>query len=280
MMHIATAGDIGVFSGIELMMYSTMRHNDHVRWHILTMDCEVDYTEQHVIRGFKAISKDQADWLTYMVRFMDVDSTVEVHDMAAIHEQYFARAVNNTSNFTPYAALRLALDRIPEIPHCLYLDADIIVQENLIFMYDRYLSQEIEIAAYSSPGACEGWGELVSGVMVMDLERMRETGRLERARQFYHRFPYKYPDQMAIEKSGKWTRLSPDYDYIEDHKKAEFKPAILHFTNNNEGKICTMREGDFYRFYPEHMPLYEGIQTIKNVYYNYFPDRRPQEGCC
>lgn len=277
MMHIATAADVGVFSGLELLMYSTMLHNDHVAWHILTMDCDVDYTDQHMIRHFTAITPEQRDWLTYMVRFMDVDSTVEFIDMEEYHERYFARSVNNTSPFTPFTALRLALDQFPHIPHCWYIDVDCIVQDNLVFAYDRYLSKGIEVAGYSSHDARDGWGELVAGVMILDLNRMRETGRMERARQYYHRFHWRFPDQMAMEMSGKWTKMSIDYDYIDDHKLAQFTPAILHFTNCNKGKIYTMAEGEFYRYYPEHLYLYKGIQTVKSVYYNYFPDRRPPD---
>ena len=40
-LHIATAGNDTVLPGVEMLIYSAMKYNKHVVWHILTMDCDV-----------------------------------------------------------------------------------------------------------------------------------------------------------------------------------------------------------------------------------------------
>lgn len=269
-MHIVLAGDQRMISGMELVIFSTMKYNRDVRWHIFTMDCEVDHKDICQIHVYKRIPQETLDWFNFMIKFMDAGSELTVHDCIEPYHDYLENSVNAYTSFSPYAGLRLVSDVVLEgISNCLYLDSDVIVQADLGWMYSQYTQMDCDYAAYVTPGACEGWGEMISGVVVFNLDRIRRSGFLERARNNYNRFQYQYPDQTAMAKAGDPEKLPETYDYIDDHKMAPYKPAILHFTNANKCKIYTVPEGEFYRYYPEHLHLKEGMDVLREVYQNY-----------
>lgn len=266
MMNIVVAGDLNVFSGIEAVIYSTMLHNKNVHWHILTMDLEMAYEERHTGCKFIGLNPNMIEWLSYIVRFMDCNSRLTCHDMHDVYLRYFDNAVNKFTPFTPYASLRLLIDVAIDIPHALYLDADIIVQDELETMYWKYLNKSITYAAYSLPGANAGYGEMISAVILFDLVSCRRTRFLERARYNYNHVEHKFPDQNALALAGDPFPLPETYNYMHDHKAAIHKPTILHFSNDNYCKIYQTDAGSFYRYYPEHRYIKDGLDIIRETY--------------
>ncbi len=92
---------------------------------------------------------------------------------------------------------------------------------------------------------------MVSGVMLMDLKRIREDGFLKRARENIHKNLYQYPDQDALRDAGKPGPLPETYSYLYELEFCAYKPLVLHFTNKLSPKIYS-DEGRtvFYRRYP------------------------------
>ena len=266
-MNIVMAGDAYVLSGIELVIYSAMLHNKNINWYILTMSVEVDDEATSTVTGYCAISEESQNWLKFMVHFMDKNSTITFIDTRELYDEFLSNSVNRTTSFTPYAALRLLIDMaLPDLNRCLYLDADTIVQGSLQEMYDRYTKIHSEYAAYVVPSAKEGFGEMISAVLVMNLDRMRETHFLDRARYFYNTVKSVFPDQAAISLVAEPVKLEETYGYLEDHRKCPYKPIILHFTNVNYKIYSYDNRGEWYRMYPEHLYLKNGIDMVFEIY--------------
>lgn len=264
-LHIVIAGDRGVLPGLEALVYSTMRHNRDVVWHLLTMDIQVDHADG-TGTGYYGISEEEAGWLRKIVTFMDHRSAFIRHDIRELYDRYLAQSVNRETGFTPYTALRLLLDKVLDTDRCLYLDADIIVQGDLRPPYEQWGHADYDYAAYTIPDACDGYGEMVAAVLVFNLDRIRYSGFLERARRYYNRNLYRYPDQMALRDAGDPAPLEETYNYMRDHKLADGKPVVLHFSNCNRYKLYTVPPGEFYRYYPEHKYIKDGLDVIRSVH--------------
>jgi len=264
-LHILTSGDRRVLPGLEALLYSTMLHNQDVTWHLLTMDVQVDHGDGTGV-GYYGITEEDAVWLRKIVKFMDSRSELIRYDVRDAYEQYLAESVNRETCFTPYAALRLLADKVLNVDRCFYLDADIIVQGDLRPPYEQYGRADSDYAAYTLPDACDGFGEMVSSVLVFNLDRIRRSGFLERARRYYNKNVYRYPDQMALRDAGDPQPLSETYNYMRDHKLAAYKPVVLHFSNENRCKLYTVPPGEFYRYYPEHKYIKDGLDTIRSAH--------------
>lgn len=281
MMNIALAGDRNVLSGIELVIYSTMKYNKNIHWYILTMDTIVHNDQTGETHHYHGITDEFTQkWIAWLVNFMDYNSTVTFIDCEGLYQEHLAHSVNRFTAFTPYAALRLLADFIvpynPQQPNpddnlLLYLDADVIVQRNIEDMYYHTLQWDEDYAAYSLPDACDGFGELISAVILFNLRHLRYSGLLNRARRNYNGKLYPYPDQGALADAGTPVPLHETYNYMLDHKKCTYKPHILHFSNVNYTKIynASVPEGEFWHYYPEHQYLKDGLDIAKETFYNY-----------
>jgi len=288
MMNIALAGDINVLSGIELVIYSTMLHNKNIHWRILTMDCEVVDEHRGEVRQYHGLKGGYPeDWLKFLVNFMDYKSTIEIVDCKELYDQHLAHSVNRFTGFTPYAALRLLPDlfmpydpqKAPNIEddRLLYLDADVIVQKNLEPLYFSLLDWNDDYAAYVLPDACNGFGELISAVILYNLRHIRYSGFLNNARRNYNGKQYPYPDQGALADAGAPAFMPETMDYMFDHKLATYVPHILHFSNVNYTKIYNQSKGEaaFWKYYPEHRYLKDGLDAAKMTFENYYDKPTP-----
>ena len=264
-LHIVIAGDRRVLPGLEAVVFSTMRHNTDVVWHLFTMDVQVDHADG-TGTGYYGITEEDAAWLRKIVKFMDHHSDFIRHDVRADYDARLAESVNRETGFTPYTSLRLLADKVLDVDRCLYLDDDVIVQGDLRPPYEQYGRADCDYAAYTLPGACDGFGEMIAAVLVFNLAHIRRSGFLDRARRYYNQNLYRYPDQMALRDAGDPEPLEETYNYMQDHKLAACKPVVLHFSNGNRYKLYTTAPGSFYRYYPEHKYIKDGLDIIRSAH--------------
>lgn len=264
-LHLLISGDRRVLPGLEALVYSTMLHNRRVVWHLMTMEVKIDHGDG-TGTGYYEITEDDAQWLRKIVKFLDADSDLIRYDVHEMYQKHLDGSVNRDTGFTPYAGLRLLADLVLETDCCMYLDADIIVQGDLREPYERYRRQEVDYAAYTIPDACDGYGEMISAVLVLNLRHIRHSGFLARARRNYNRKQYTYPDQMALADAGDPEPLEETYNYMWDHKLAKYRPVVLHFSNDNKYKLYNTKPGVFYRYYPEHRYIKDGLDLIRSAH--------------
>lgn len=264
-MDILLCGDCCMLPGIESVMYSAMFHTPGIRWHIMTMAAKVVLPDG-TMRGYVALTPEMRAWLEHLVRFMDRSGSVRFYDVEDAYREHLSNSVNRACAFSPYAALRLLSDLILPVDHCLYLDADVLVTEDLRPLYDTYLDKDTDYAASCAYGALEDWGEMVSGVMLLNLARMRVSGTLVRARRLYNTRKFRYPDQAALFYAKEPRRMHESHASLCNWKEAADKPAIIHLTSDNYGKIYTLSSGKFYRYYPEFKYIFDGLAKARECY--------------
>ena len=270
-MNILYAANNEVIHGLELSIWTLLKYNKNVNIYIGTMNIAIYDRHVDAMRQYLSLDGTQRDWLKKIVSYLDPESNICFIDCEEYYHTLLEGGVNEDSNFTPFAAIRLMADEmLPDIDDILYLDCDTAIQGNIEAMYHDYIYNNSNCYAISCAyDAFDGLGEDVSGVFLMNLRKMRETNFLSNARELYKTIEYRYPDQMAIRDTGKGTRLPATYGYMDELEKCPYDPIILHFTNNLAPKIYNKFipniEEYFFKRYPQFKYVKDGLNLLSKI---------------
>lgn len=194
------AGNYKVYDGILIASISILKHcKEPITAYILTMDL----TEQNPEN--KALSKENIARLDALYKETNKDSKVIAVDVKDAFLKELDTSPNKESFYTPYALLRLLAEGVDVIPDkVLYLDADIVANGNIAELYN------IDVDKYEIAGVRDYYGKfffypryLNSGVLLMNMKKIRETKLLSRAMALCNRKKVFLPDQTAINKYAK-----------------------------------------------------------------------------
>ena len=112
---------------------------DSVNFYILTMSTQVKREDNSII-NFYAFNDGDIEKMKKIVKYLDPLSNIVFLDVESYYNQYLKNSINNTTGFTPYAGLRLILDKVlPFIDDVLYFDCDVAVRKNIEEMYESCL---------------------------------------------------------------------------------------------------------------------------------------------
>ena len=228
-MNILYCGDKNTKDGLLISIMSLMKNvREPLNIYILTADIT------HGGKHYEPLSAEYAAALDRLVKESDADSSVRCIDvsrqfMAALPEP------NMDTRFTPCCMLRLYADELPELPgKLLYLDTDIVCRRSIDEFYNQDIS-DCEIA-----GILDYYGRwffrqrfwrsdyINSGVLLMNLDMMRQTGLLTRCREMCRTKKMFMPDQSALNKLAVKKRILPRR--YNDQRKLHDDTVIQHFS--------------------------------------------------
>lgn len=208
------AGNYKVFDGMLIASLSILKHTDEpISCYVLTMERTQDNP------NFIAINNAQIDYLQNLYSKRNKDSKVIKVDVGDLYDKYLGSSPNKTSSYTPYAFLRLLSDKISVLPDkILYLDTDVVAYHDISELYNKDISN-CEVAMVK-----DYYGKVFinrnycnSGVVLMNLAKIRETGMLGRALEYCATNESLFPDQTALHKTIKSKLILPS-KYNEQHK--------------------------------------------------------------
>lgn len=188
-------GNDRVFCGMLLSLISVSMHTERpLDVHILTMD------GRRQDPRYAPVTDRQAAYLETVLKTAHPDSRVTRHDCGELYERYLAGGPNAESVYTPYALLRLVIDRVEGLPNrLLYLDTDTVATGDIAALFDR------SIAGYDFAAARDFLGRIFisprymnTGVMLLSLPQIRQSGLMDRARALYRRRRFPFPDQDVL----------------------------------------------------------------------------------
>jgi len=218
-------GNYKVFDGILIASISILKHcNDAINVYILTMDLSDQNPD------FLPISQNYVDRLQELYAEVNPNSMVKAIDVKDIYLRELGCSPNKASAYTPYAMLRLLADKVEGIPDkVLYLDTDVVANGNIAELYN------IDVENYEIAGARDYYGKfffnpryLNSGVLLMNMKRIRETKMLSRALKLCNSKKVFLPDQTAINKyTQKKKILSSRFN---EQKNLQEDTIIRHFS--------------------------------------------------
>lgn len=230
-MNILYCGDTNARDGVLVSVLSLLAaQSEPLRVFVATASYE------NAIGRCEAIDTAFVRKLDCLLRSERTDSGAVLVDAT----QQFAAAppvANLATRFTPCCMLRLYSDLMPELAgleRVLYLDVDVLCRGDVRPLYEASLNGA-EIG-----GVLDRYGRwafhnelrpadyLNSGVLLMDLSRMRETGLLERCRALCAEKQMFMPDQSALNKLARDKRQFPRR-FNEQHKLRD-DTVLQHFT--------------------------------------------------
>ncbi len=228
-MNILFSGDENIEKGVLITVTSILEHTeDEIHIYLIS----ASFTHEGIVH--KGISEDFRAFLEGVIREKNSRSTVELFDTT----HHFAGNLpdaNMNTRFTPGCMLRLFADLIDAIPDkLLYLDNDIIALGDLNELYST------DISACDLAGVLDFYGSHIykrhffkrdyinSGVLLLNMKMIRETGLLEGCRRMCKEKKMLLPDQSAINALAK-SKLKLDRKYNEQRRERG-ETVIRHFT--------------------------------------------------
>lgn len=171
----------------------------------------IKYTEQplHVILLTMDVSERNEKWLSFTeeqrlllektIQKKNPDSIVEIIDVSHLQREFFEGGKNQKNSYTPYASIRLFLDILDVPDKIVYLDADVMCCSDISEHYN------IDISDYEFAATLDVVGHHFfpkrycnSGVLLLNMKKIRETGLFDKARRLVRSRPMLMPDQSAL----------------------------------------------------------------------------------
>lgn len=201
MINIMYTGNDKVFNGIILSSLSIIKHTDEVL-NIYILSMRVD--------GFNMISKDMTDKLEEIIKKKNKDSKVYLIDVTDIFNKEMKDSKNMNNFYTPYALLRLFSDLLDLPSKILYLDTDTMINKDIKDFFN------LDITNYEFAGVVDRLGRwfidinyINSGVLLLNLDKIKETKLLYNVRELVKVKKMAFPDQSALNKFKKYYLKVP-----------------------------------------------------------------------
>ena len=228
-MNILFCGDRNIVDGLTIACLSLLKNTtESLNIYVLTMDYANKKKRYHRIKEEDVVSLVQA------MKKANKRNSLEIID---VREQFKKEptTANMRSYFTPYCMLRLYADQLDLPERILYLDIDVVCLNNPSTLYN------ISMDRYEMAGVLDRYGSHIfripfgqkhyinSGVLLMNLKKIKETGLFRRARLACRRFPMIMPDQSSLNFCSKHKKILPvKYN---NQKNIDRDTVFRHFSN-------------------------------------------------
>ena len=225
MVNLLLCGNKKVFDGALSQLISiTNNTRETIHCYIFTMNLE------RINPQFTCITDEQIDFLNKVVKSKKQENEVTKIDVTELYEKEFYKCANETAYCTPYTLLRLLADEVENMPSkLLYLDIDMMVADDIKKLYN------IDVSNYEYAAVREKYGSWLiradyinAGMLLLNMEKIKETKLLEKARNLIKNKKMLFADQDAIFWSTTKKLLLPRI-YNEQAKFNKKDTVICHF---------------------------------------------------
>lgn len=225
MINILLCGNEKVFDGALTQLLSiTNRTKETINCYIFTMDIS------RIKPEYKCITDEQVAFLDIVIKSKKIDNKVTKIDVTNLYENEFHKCKNETAYCTPYTLLRLLADLVPDLPNkILYLDIDMMANDDISKLYNTDISEYEYAAVKEKYGSIFIWPDYINaGMLLLNMEKIKETKLLEKARNLIKTKKMLFADQDAIYRSTSKKLLLPR-KYNEQSSFKRKDTVICHF---------------------------------------------------
>lgn len=214
-----------LFEGVFLSATSVARRSGApVSISVFTMD------GRNEDLSYVPFSKDHASIINAAIKTFDERNEAAVYDLTEQFGKAFGGGKNLKNKFTPYALLRLLADdeKVAPCDKAIYLDADTMACGDIEELWNTDVSDYEYAAALDRLG--KFWvarNYCNSGVLLLNLKKIRETGMFVKCRKLIKTKRFFMPDQTAIHRSAT-ARLYLDTRFNEQ-RSVKPDTVIKHF---------------------------------------------------
>lgn len=230
-MNILYCGDDNIEDGLIISILSLLKNvGEEMKIFVLTM------TVQSQGKKYQPVSESTIDFLNERVKKSNPYNSVVKLDVTELYTKELPDA-NMETRFTPYCMLRLFADKIADLPdRILYLDNDVICRKNCNEFYYQ------DISNHELAGVLDHYGKwffrknifkmdyINSGVLLLNLKMIRETGLFEKCRAMCCHNKMFMPDQSAINKLSMLKKIQPRK--FNEQRSLHNNTVLQHFTTS------------------------------------------------
>lgn len=234
MINIVYCGNKKVIDGIYISSLSIIKNSkEPINFYILTMDLtDID-------KRFSPITDKQIVFLNNSVKNNKYKVNFIKEDVGSIFRKELHESLGKNSSYTPYALIRLLLDKVSILPNkVLYLDTDTVANKDLSPLYHTDLTNKEAAAAVDHIG--KFWMRWMkknyfnSGVMLYNLEMIKSTGMFERCRHYVLTKKSFLLDQDALNRQIKYfvlldSKYNRQNGYHKDCVIQHFSKRLIYF---------------------------------------------------
>ncbi|MCD7956273.1 MAG: hypothetical protein LUG93_11105 [Lachnospiraceae bacterium] len=230
-MNILYCGDKNIEDGLVISVLSLQKHtSEPLNVFVMTMD--LTWKTRQVL----PVSRETVSYLDSRLRKQNEKSSVVLIDATELFRAAPPLA-NMETRFTPCCMLRLYADQVPELPdRILYLDNDVVCRKDFGDFYHQ------ELSGWELAGALDYYGKwffrnnllhmdyLNSGVLLLNLAHIRETGLFARCRTLCSEKKMFMPDQSAINQLAAQKKLCGRA--YNEQRRLHKETVFQHFTTS------------------------------------------------
>ena len=205
-----------------------------------------------------------------ILKAVNPESTYKSIDVSDLFRAHLLKGPNlHNKYYSYYVTVRLLAHLVPEVPDkVLYLDADTIFNGDVKELWDIDVSN-VEIAGRKDCGRILNYFQ--SGVMLMNMKKIRETGLLERACHLCTTKKYMwYIDMTALNTACKRRKIISkkynSYKYRKDciiHHVCATRESKIFLTKKWFHRIKTDEIEFMRKLFPEYRYIYDELDIIK-----------------
>lgn len=223
MINLMYSGNYKMFDGMIISLLSITKHTKRpLNVYILTGDYK-DLNPKFV--GF---DDNQIKCLDDIVKKANPQSQVVKIDLSN-YKDMFASSANAHTKYSVYSMMRLLADKLNLPDKILYLDTDVVAYNDISQLWDMDIEDfELAIVKDYYGKVFLGPKYFNSGVMLINLKKVKETKLFEKAMQMCMDKKMLLPDQSALNKFAKHKKYLPTR--FNSQKKLYEDTVLRHFS--------------------------------------------------
>jgi len=228
-MNFLYVADNGFFNLLRLSIISCIKYNKGAVFHIFTMDSPETNQVQLSCINKKRLKKE--------INELDPTAQIVFYNVRRLFLEKIGGSINNSSEFTPYAALRLLVPFILNTNFVLYIDSDSLIISPLKDLFLKFKNEKFDIAATATNKSNNHNIYFFSSVILFNLKYQQENNFsfINDAINIYNTQKLIYPDQDAITMAHKTAIILDGKYYMNDYQENETK--ILCICNRKSTKV-------------------------------------------
>lgn len=264
MVNVFYAGNKKVFDMIMISSYSMAKTaSEPISVYIVTMDLSNENPK------YVPITNQQAEFLQDLIQKYNKDNRVILLDVTDIYLKHRFVTQSNVDRFTPFALLRLFADYYDFPEKIIYLDVDTVINNDIAELYNQDIT-DYEVGVVRDVfifGQRLNKTYFNSGMMLMNIPKIKETKYLEKARKYCSEEKRFLLDQDALNYTVTYKKmLDRKFNSIHVPKKRYDKVVVHHMCDCRAFVLIRYKSRNFKmvkRFMPFYRPLIDEIIGIK-----------------
>lgn len=223
MIPILFSGSTNLFEGLLLSSLSLAENTkEPLTIYVMTMDLSAENP------NFLSFTDKQIEILENAIKKYNPDNCVVKLDVTKQYNDNL-KGKNHKNGYTPYAAIRLLLDIIPNVnipDKLIYLDIDTMCISDIKQLFDIDI-EEYDVAMVRDHMAkwWKYYNYCNSGVMLLNFKRIKENGIFEKCRNLVLNKKLMMPDQSAINRYAKKKYLPRKFN---EQRKVKADTVVKH----------------------------------------------------